>query len=126
MSLVILAQESASLPGSTAAYGALTGLASVGGVFIWMWRMTNQSNTRVDTITAGQIKTIAAERDRAFKERDEEREQRIAAEKESDHWVQKHQDLAVQLARAQVEAETYRRLAGLGGTASSGGETPSS
>jgi hypothetical protein len=128
VSWLLWAQEIPALPGTGAALGALTGLASVSGVFVWMWRMTNQSNSRVDTVTASQIKGLAADRDRAFAEREEERQQRIAAEKECDHWIQKHQELAIQLARTEVEAETYRRLAGMGptGTASSGGATPSS
>lgn len=84
-------------------------LTALGGIVTVLWRMTDRTTSRVDRITASQIESLNQDRLRALTERDTAIEDRKAAEKEADKWAEKHQALAIQLARAEVEAEHYRR-----------------
>jgi hypothetical protein len=94
-------------------------LTALCGIVTVLWRMYSESRNRVDTITAGQIRSITDERDRWRTERDEAVQRCATAEKEAERWAEKCQDMTMRAMKAELHLELLR------GMGSSGDATPS-
>lgn len=108
--LVAQAAEQAAAPRRGEGLAALAALlTAVGGLVGVLLKMSANSTSRVDTITASQIQTLTDERDRARAERDEAIAAANVARQEADRWESKTTELTIRLARVELINEWLRK-----------------